>query len=45
MGFKLDPELADISKLSQDVRRRILMYVLKKGVSSTMLGFSPNYIN
>jgi len=41
----LDPELIDISKLSQNVRHRILIYVLKKGISSTMLGFSSNYIN
>ncbi|MCS7365395.1 MAG: hypothetical protein NDF54_08165, partial [archaeon GB-1867-035] len=41
----MDPELIDISKLSQNVRHRILIYVLKKGISSTMLGFSSNYIN
>jgi len=43
---RVDPDLVDISRLDQDTRYRILMYVLReKKVTSTKLGYSSNYIN
>ena len=42
----MDPDLVDMSRLDQDTRYRILMYVLgEKRVISTKLGYSLNYIN
>lgn len=41
----VDPKLVDLSKIDQETRYRIFMYLWKKRVGSRELGIHPTYAN